>query len=54
MKLNTKGSIFALSMLLILFLSITMVSASDVIADDTSSVISGMLWNKVNNSFFSI
>ena len=40
MKLNTKGSIFALSMLLILFLSITMVSASDVIADDTSSVIS--------------
>ena len=40
MKFNTKGSIFALSMLLILFLSITMVSASDVIADDTSSDIS--------------
>ena len=40
MKFNTKRSIFALSMLLILFLSITMVSASDVIADDTSSDIS--------------
>ncbi|MBQ6813158.1 MAG: hypothetical protein IJP12_00820 [Methanobrevibacter sp.] len=35
MKLNRKGSIFALSILLILFLSIAIVSASEINTDDT-------------------